>query len=55
MKSKTKTRQEVANEFGVNRKTLYRWLKKAGIQLSGNSMISPRELKLIYKELGTPQ
>ena len=54
MKTKTKTRKELANEFGVDRKTLYRWLKKAGIVLSGNSMISPRELEQIYAQLGKP-
>ena len=52
---RTKTRTELAREFGIDRKTLYRWLKKAGIELSGNSMITPRELELIYLKLGKPR
>ncbi len=51
----TKTRTELANEFGVDRKTLYRWLKKAEIVLSGNAMISPKQLELIYLKLGKPK
>lgn len=52
---RTKTRQELACEFGIDRRTLYRWLKKAKIILSGNSMISPKELEIIYKKLGKPK
>ena len=52
---KAKTRQELATEFGINRKTLYRWLKKAQIVLSGNNMINPKELKMIYLTFGNPK
>jgi len=48
-----KTRQEMANEFGVCRKTFYNMLKKANIQLSG-SLITPLEQKMIYEKLGRP-
>jgi transposase-like protein len=34
-KRMAKTRQQIADEYGIDRKTLYRWLKKAGIQLNG--------------------
>jgi len=50
---KTKTRTELAHEFGVDRKTLYRWLKKAEIILSGTTL-TPKELELIYLKLGKP-
>ena len=48
-----KTRQEMATEFGVCRKTFYNMLKKARIQLSGR-LITPLEQELIYQKLGRP-
>ena len=51
---KTKTRQELANDYGIDRTTLYRWLKKAKIKLSG-TVLTPKELELIYLKLGKPE
>lgn len=48
-----KTRQQIADEFGINRKTLERMLKRADIILpSGN--ISPKNQQGIYDCFGTP-
>lgn len=49
-----KTRKEVANEYGIKVRTLYRWLKKADIKLT-NGKIKPINLKTIYKTFGYPQ
>ena len=48
-----KTRQQIADEFGINRKTLERMLKRADIVLpSGN--VSPKNQQVIYDHFGTP-
>jgi predicted transcriptional regulator len=44
---KFKTREEIAREFGISRRTLLRWLKKDGIKLS-NRLISPLEQEKLY-------
>jgi transposase-like protein len=49
-----KTRQAIADEYGVDRKTLYNWLKKAEIIIRANSAITPEEQAIIYKEFGDP-
>lgn len=49
-----KTRQQIADEYGISRKTLSRWLKKADIDLEGY-LISPKEQALIYETFGDPQ
>lgn len=51
---RAKTRQEIANEFGINRKTLYRWLKHENVQLK-NRLITPDEQSLIYNMFGFPE
>lgn len=53
-KREAKTRQQIADEYGIDRKTLYRWLKKADIQLSG-SLVTPAEQELIYQKFGKPE
>jgi DNA invertase Pin-like site-specific DNA recombinase len=50
---KAKTREEVANEYGIEVRTLYRWLKQEGINLP-HGLIKPRHLKLIYETFGIP-
>jgi predicted site-specific integrase-resolvase len=50
---KAKTRQEVAQEYGIDRKTLYRWLIKAKIKIP-SGLIKPCNLKIIYKSFGVP-
>jgi hypothetical protein len=51
---KVKTRQEISQEFGIHRKTLYRWLKRENIELQ-NRLITPSEQMLIYKTFGFPK
>ena len=50
---KTKTREEIAGEYGITRRTLYNWLKDAGIVLRGK-LLCPKEVQKIYKLLGEP-
>ena len=51
---KAKTRQEIANEYGIDRKTLYRWLKRENINIS-KGLVTPKEQKEIYEKLGKPE
>ena len=49
----TKTRKQMANEYGIHVRTFSRWLKKYKIELpSGN--ITPKYQKIIYEALGNP-
>ena len=50
---KAKTRQEIANEYGIHRNTFRTWLKDAGIKLS-KKLITPKEQALIYEYFGHP-
>ncbi len=45
-----KTRQQVADEIGVSRKTLYRWLKKWNIELS-SGLLCPNSQNLIKEKI----
>ena len=51
--NRVKTRQQIANEYGVSRKTLYSWLKKEKINLQ-RSLISPKDQDEIYNRFGNP-
>lgn len=50
---KTKTRQEIAEEYGINRRTLQRWLKQENIDLP-NRLLGPKEQARIYQLFGKP-
>ena len=50
----SKTRQEVAAEYGVSRKTLSQWLKKAKID-PGRGRLRPAILNQIYDHFGEPR
>jgi DNA invertase Pin-like site-specific DNA recombinase len=50
---KAKSRAEVAEEYGINVKTLYRWIKKSNIILP-KGLITPFHLQLIYNTFGIP-
>lgn len=54
MKKRAKSRQEVANEYGISSKTLSRWLKKEGLGIS-NGLLTPKEQALIYATFGPPE
>lgn len=50
---RAKTRLEMADEYGIDRKTFYRWMKRAGLQIT-NGLLSPLEIKSIYNTFGKP-
>jgi transcriptional antiterminator len=50
---RVKTRQEVANEYGITPRTLNNRLKKANLYIP-NGAIFPKSLKKIYNALGFP-
>jgi DNA invertase Pin-like site-specific DNA recombinase len=50
---KAKSRQEIAIEYGINRKTLQRWLDKENIRLP-HRLLLPQEQDIIYKTFGAP-
>lgn len=57
VKAKTRTcvksRKQLASDYGVSIRTLYRWIKKEGVSLPPG-LIKPATLKLIYKKFGNP-
>jgi hypothetical protein len=52
MNNQVKSRQQIAEEFGVSTKTLSRWLKKENIDLPPG-FITPKWQKLIYSRFGS--
>jgi len=48
-----KTKQQMADEYGVCRKTFNKFLQKKQIKLD-RGLISPKDQKVIYDELGEP-
>jgi len=50
---KLKTRKEIAQEYGIHRRTLYRKLVAAGITLN-KGLVSIEEQEKIYTVLGKP-
>ena len=48
-----KSKQQIANEYGVCTKTLNKWLKEEKIHLK-RGLINPKKQNLIYKKLGIP-
>ena len=49
-----KTRQQIADEYGIHRTTFNRWLKKANIVLP-HGLINPSTVQKIYIAFGYPQ
>ncbi|MDZ4682012.1 MAG: hypothetical protein SH848_04875 [Saprospiraceae bacterium] len=49
-----KTRQQLADEFGINVRTLYRWLTKWNVNLPGG-LIRPSDQDAIYRIVGKPE
>lgn len=49
-----KTRQQLADEFGVSVRTLYRWLTKWNVNLPGG-LIRPSDQDAIYRIVGKPE
>lgn len=50
----TKTRSQIAAEYGIHRNTLCQWLKKLEIELPPG-LLFPTDVKRIYEALGHPQ
>jgi response regulator of citrate/malate metabolism len=53
MAEKAKTREQLAAEFGISRKTFRRWLKRKNIEVS-KGLINLAEQKNIYNTFGRP-
>ncbi|MFK8006754.1 MAG: hypothetical protein AB8H03_10295 [Saprospiraceae bacterium] len=54
MSLKAKTKQQIANEYGVCVKTLNKWLGKKNIEIP-RGLISPMDQKVIYENFGVPK
>jgi hypothetical protein len=50
---RARTRQEIAGEYGIDRKTFYQWLKRARLNVPGG-LICPSLLEEIYNTFGNP-
>ncbi len=50
----TKTRQQIAIEYGISSRTLQRWIDKKDIKLSAG-LINPKEQEIIYETFGNPK
>ena len=48
-----KTRQQIANEYGISTRTLRRWLTQNDITLPSR-LLGPKEQELIYQTFGRP-
>lgn len=51
---KTKTREEVAREYSISRRSLYRYFEEIGIDKK-RGLLLPVHLMRIYKEMGFPE
>jgi DNA invertase Pin-like site-specific DNA recombinase len=49
-----KTREQIALEFGISRKTLYNWLKNEKIEIKSR-LVTPKDLARIYERFGKPE
>jgi abortive infection bacteriophage resistance protein len=49
-----KSKQQIANEYGICTKTLTKWFKEENIILN-RGLINPKKQELIYKKFGVPQ
>ena len=49
-----KTREQIADEYGVSTKTLKKWMDYAGIKIP-SGLICPAHQRKIYKLLGSPK
>jgi hypothetical protein len=54
METKAKTRKQLADQYGICRRTFNRWLKENGIKLK-KGLITPKDQELIHSIIGYPQ
>ena len=47
------TRTELARLYGIDRKTLYNWIKQLGLPVK-NGILTVKCLEIIYQEFGYP-
>lgn len=52
--SKAKTRQQVADEYGITVKTLNRWFERERLNIPPG-LIDPFHLGIIYETFGVPK
>jgi len=52
---KPKTRTELAEEYGIDRKTLYSRLKELNLPTNNGNLLMADCLKVIYKKYGYPK
>lgn len=50
-----KTRTQIAEEYGISRKTFYNWCKEAKLELPKERALNPIYQKLIYDTFGKPK
>ena len=50
---KAKSKEQLADEYGVSRRTLYNWFKQYKIEV-GHGLMTPKQLEEIYAKLGNP-
>ena len=53
MSNKCKTRLQIAEEYGISRRTLYRLLRRYNIELSAG-VLPPEAVQRVYQVLGRP-
>jgi len=53
MTRKAKSRHEIAQEYGISVRTLYRWIKNSQLAFP-NGVISPKDQDLLYEKFGKP-
>lgn len=49
-----KTKQQIADEYGICLRTFNKWLKEEGIEIK-RGLITPKIQELIYERLGIPK
>ena len=52
--NKVKTRSQIAEEYGISRRTLYNWCKREGIDLPARGALCPKTQTKIYEVFGPP-
>jgi len=54
MDIKAKTRSQIAEEYGISRRTLYNWLNKSKLEFD-RSLLIPKEVEQVYRTFGNPK
>ena len=49
-----KTREQIADQYGISTKTLKKWFNNAGLKIP-SGLICPSDQEKIYQHLGVPQ